>query len=99
MISVFAKFATTSETHNNAGNATLWVAVPLQLIRNCGKDARRKRHVKDSVLFFLVLLNLSKMLCEVNERLVLIVLTANIGAELAEAVQLFFNLLCRGLDV
>lgn len=86
-------------THDNTGNAVLRVAVSLQLIGDGDEDARGQSHVEDPVLFLLPLLNLLKVLCKVDERLILVVLSGDVGAELAEAVQLLLNLLRGGLDV
>lgn len=86
-------------THNNTGNAVLGVAVSLQLIRHGNEDARRQRHVEDSVLFLMALLDVLEVLGEVDERVILVILAADVGAQLAEAIQLFFDFLGGGLDV
>ena len=86
-------------TYDNTGNAVLGIAVSLQLIRNGDEDARRQSHVEDSVLFLLPLLDILKVLRKVLERFVLVILPRDVGAELAEAVQLLLDLLRGGLNV
>lgn len=86
-------------TYDNTSNAVLGVAVALELVGNGGENARGEGHVVDSVLLLLALLNLLEVLVEVDERVILVVLTGDVGAELAEAVQLLFDFLGGGLDV
>jgi hypothetical protein len=50
-------------------------------------------------LLLVALLNLLEVLSQVNERIVLVILTRDIGAETAEAVQLLLDFLGRNLDV
>jgi hypothetical protein len=86
-------------THNDTGDAVLRVAVSLQLIRHGSEDAGGQSHVKDSVLLLLTPLDALKVLSEVDEGVILVVLTRDVGAQFAEAVQLLFDFLGGGLDI
>jgi hypothetical protein len=64
-----------------------------------GEDTGREGHVEDTVGLGAVLLNLLESLVESLERLVLVILTGFVCAELAEVLELLLNLLGRGLHV
>lgn len=85
--------------YNDTGNTALWVAIALQVLRNCDEDTGRKSHIEDAVGLLAALFNLLHVLLELNERVILVVLTRDIGAEVAEFVQLLLQVLCGGLDV
>ena len=76
-------------THNNTGKTTLGVAVALQLLGHGDENTRGQRHVEDAVVLLAALatlLDLLEVLVEVDKRLVLVVLTGDVGAQLAELV-------------
>ena len=75
-------------THNNTGQALLGVAVTLQLLRDGNEDTGGQSHVENAVglLSLAAGLNLLKVLVKVDERVILIVLAGNVGAEGAELV-------------
>lgn len=75
-------------THNDAGEAALGVAVALQLFRHGNENTRRQRHIEDTVLLLALtaLLDLLEVLVEVDERLILVVLARDVGAQLAELI-------------
>jgi hypothetical protein len=50
-------------------------------------------------LLLVALLNLLEVLSQVNERIVLVILTGDVGAETAEAVQLLLNFFSGNLNV
>ena len=85
--------------YNDTSNAALWVAIALQVLRNCNEDTGRKSHVEDAVGLLAALFNLLHVLLKLDERVILVVLTRDIGAEVAEFVQLLLQVLCGGLDV
>lgn len=85
--------------YNDSGNALLGVAYLLQVLRDNGEDARGKSHVKQTVCLGPVLLDLQQMLLELLERLILVILAGDIGAEFGELLQLVLGLLGRGLHV
>lgn len=86
-------------TYNNSGNALLRVADLLQVLRDDGEDAGGKSHVKQTVRLGPVFLDLLQVLLELLERLILIILTGDVGAEFGELLQLVLGLLGRGLHV
>lgn len=86
-------------THNNSRNAILWIAVTLQMLRDCDEDAWWERHVEYPVSLAAALLELFEMLVQLNERLVLVVLARDVCAIATELLQLLLKLLCRCLDV
>jgi hypothetical protein len=86
-------------TYNDAGNTLGRVAAALEVLGHDGEDAGRKRHVEETVGLRAALLEILKVLCKLVERLILVVLTGNVGAELAELVELLLNLLGGGLHV
>lgn len=73
-------------THDNTGQAVRGVAVPLQLLRHGDEHTRGQRHVEHTVLLLSLptLLDLLKVLVEVYERVVLVVLARHVSAQLAE---------------
>lgn len=86
-------------TYDDTGETVLRVAVALQLVGDGDENTGGQSHVEDSVLLLLALLDLIEVVVEVDERVVLVILTGNVGAELAEAVELLFDFLGRDLDV
>lgn len=64
-----------------------------------GEDAGRKRHVEKAMGLRATVLELLKVLSELVERLILVVLTRDVGAELAELIELLLNLLGGGFHV
>lgn len=86
-------------TYNDSRNSILGIAVPLQLLRYRNEDTRWQGHVEHSVLLMLASLDLLEVPIEVLEGLILIILTRNVGAELAKALELLLDLFCRHLDV
>ena len=86
-------------TYDNTGKTILGVAVALQLIGDGDEDAGGKSHVEDSVLLLLTLLDLIEVLVEVDEGLILVVLTGDVCAQLAEVLEELFDLFRRYLDV
>lgn len=86
-------------THDNSGNATLWIAVLLEVLRNGGEYGRWQSHVEDSVLLLATLLKLLQMLLEFLERFVLVVLATNVRTYFGELFQLLFHILGWCLDV
>jgi len=86
-------------THNDARDAVSGVAVLLQVLRDGDEDGGRESHVKDSVLLLSALLELFEVPVEVDEGFVLVILTGDVGADLAEALQLLLDLSRWNLDV
>lgn len=86
-------------TYNNARNALRGIAHLLQVLRNNGEDTGRQGHVEESMGLGATLLNVLEMLLENLERLILVVLAGDIGAEFAELLELLLRLLCGGLHV
>lgn len=86
-------------TYDDTSEAIPRVAVALQLLRNGNENTGWKSHVEDSVLLLLALLDLIEVGVEVDKGFILVILARNVGAEFAEVVEQFFNLLCRNLDV
>lgn len=86
-------------TYDDSRNAVLRIAVPLQLLGHGDEDTGRQRHVEDSVLFLLSLFDLLQMPVEIDERIILIILTRDICAHLTEGVELLLHLLGGHLDV
>lgn len=76
------------ETHNNASETALGVAVALQLLGHSGEDTGRQCHVEDAVLLLrlTVVLDLLEVLVQADEGIILIILARNIGAHLAELI-------------
>lgn len=75
-------------THNNTGQALLGVAVALQLLRDGNEDTGGQGHVENPVglLSLAAGLNLLEVLVKVDERVILVVLAGDVGAEGAELV-------------
>jgi hypothetical protein len=86
-------------THDNTSNALGRIAVALQVLRHGDEDAGGKSHVEHPVRFLATLLKLLHMFLELNERIILIVLAGDVGAEAAELLQLLLDFLRRCLDV
>lgn len=61
-------------TYDNTRNAVLWVAVALQVLRDCDEDTRWQRHVEYSVSLLAAFLKLAQMLLELLEGLILVIL-------------------------
>lgn len=75
-------------THNNTGKTALGVAVALKLFRHRNENTGGQSHVEDTVrlLSLATFLNLFKVLVEVDEGVVLVILTGDVGAECAELI-------------
>lgn len=86
-------------TYDDTGQPIFGVAVALQLIGDGDEDTGRESHVEDPVLLLLALLDLIEVLVEVDEGLILVVLTGDVGAQLAEVLEELLDLFCRHLDV
>lgn len=86
-------------TYNNSGDALLGIADLLQVLGNNSEDARGKSHVEQTVCLGPVFLELLQVLLELLERLILIILTGDVGADLSELLQLVLGLLGRGFHV
>lgn len=86
-------------TYDDTSEAIPRVAVALQLLRHGNENTGGQSHIEDSVLLLLALLDLIEVGVEVDKGFILVILTRNVGAEFAEVVEQFFNLLCRNLDV
>ena len=86
-------------TYDNTRNAVLWVAVALQVLRDCDEDAGRERHVENPVGLLATLLEVLEVLLELLEGLILVILARYICAEAAELLELLLKLFCGGLDV
>jgi len=86
-------------TYNDSCNAVLWVAVLLEVLGNWDEDTWWEGHVEDAVVLLPASLKLLKVLVQLLEALVLVVLAGDVRAHLAEALQLLLRLLGRGLDV
>jgi hypothetical protein len=86
-------------TYNDAGNALCGVAAALQMLGDDGEDTGRQRHVEKAMSLRATVLKLLKMLGELIERLILVVLPRDVGAELAEFIKLLLNLLGGCLHV
>lgn len=86
-------------TYDDSRNAILRVAVPFEMLRYGYEHTRRESHIEDSVAFFTIALDLQNVLIELLEWLILVVLSGNVCASLAEIIELFFNFLCGGFDI
>jgi hypothetical protein len=84
---------------NDTSNAVLGIADLLEVLRDNGEDTGRQSHVKETMGLGSTLLELLQMLVQDNEGLVLIVLTGDVGATVAELVKLLLRLLGGGLHV
>lgn len=75
-------------THDNASKTRLGVAVALQLLGHGDEDTGGKRHVEDTILLLglAALFHLLKVLVEVDERVILVVLAGNVRTQLAELI-------------
>lgn len=86
-------------TYNNTSNALGRVAAPLQVLRHNGEDTGRQCHVEQPMCLLAPLLQLLQVLVEALERLVLVVLSGDVGAKLAEVLEHLLHILSRSLDV
>ena len=86
-------------TNNDPRNAFLGIAIPLDMLRDGYENAWGQSHVEDSVALFAIVLDFHDVLVELLEWFILVILSSKIRASLAESLKLFFNLLCRRLDV
>lgn len=86
-------------THNDPRDAVCGVAVFFQMLRDGDENAGREGHVKDSVLLSSALLNLFEVPVKVDKGFVLVILTGNVGADLAKVLQLLLDFFCGDLDV
>ena len=86
-------------TYDDPSQTLLGVTVALQLIGDGNEDARGQGHVEDTVLLLLALFDLVEMLVEVDERIILVVLTGDVGAHLAEVLEELLDFFCGHLDV
>lgn len=69
------------------------------MLRDDGEDAGRESHIEDTVSLGTAGLELLEVLVEVLEGLILVILTRDVCAKLAEILELLLNLLGRGLHV
>jgi hypothetical protein len=69
------------------------------VLRNSDEDAGRESHVEDAVGLLAALLEALEVVAELNERLVLVVLSRDVRAEATELLKLLLHILCGGLDV
>lgn len=83
---------------DDAVDTVLCIAVALQVLRDRDEDRGRQSHVEDAVTLLSAFLNLVDVLVQLLEWLILIVLTSDVGADLAELVKLLLDLFCRSLD-
>lgn len=76
------------ETHNNASEASLRIAVALQLLGHGGEDTGWQCHVEHAVLLLRLafVLDLLKVLVQVDKTIILIILAGNVGTHLAELI-------------
>lgn len=88
-----------TDAYNDPRNAIGWIAVALQMLRDCYEDTRRESHVEYSVSLLAALLQALQVLSEVDERLVVIILARDVGAHPTELLQLLFHILGRSLYV
>jgi hypothetical protein len=88
-----------SATHNDSGNALGRVAASLEMLRHDGENARRQSHVEDTVSLGATGLEPLKMLVQLEEGLILVVLAGDVGAQLAKLLKLLLDFLGRGLDI
>jgi hypothetical protein len=86
-------------TYDNSSNASLWVAVLLQVLRDCGEDTWWQSHIEDPVRLLASLLKLIQVLVQLNKRLILVVLSGDVGASTAKICQLLFHILRGSFDV
>jgi hypothetical protein len=86
-------------TYDDAGNALGGVAALLQVLGDDGEDAGREGHVEQAVGLGPALLELLEVLVEGVEGLILVVLSRDVCAQVAEVVQLLLDLLGGGLHV
>jgi hypothetical protein len=70
--------------YDDSRDALLRVAVALQVLGDCGEDAGWERHVEDPVGLVTPLLELLKVLFELDEGIVLVVLSRDVCAEATE---------------
>lgn len=81
-----------SSAYHNASDTLGGVAALLQMLRDNGEYARRQSHVEKAVRLRLADLQLLNMLVQALERLVLVILPRDVGAQTAEVVQLLLDL-------
>jgi len=86
------------DTYNDTGDAVGWVAVLLQLLGDSRENAWWKSHVEYTVLLLSAILKLLKVGLETNERLILVILTGDVAADILECLELRLDLLRWGLD-
>ena len=86
------------DTYNDTGDAVGWVAVLLQLLGDSGENAWWKSHVEYTVLLLSAILKLLKVVLEANERLILVILTGDVAADILECLELRLDFLRWGLD-
>ena len=86
-------------TYDDTSEAIPRVAVALQLLRHGNENTGGQSYIEDSVLLLLALFDLVEMLVEVDERIILVVLTGDVGAHLAEVLEELLDFFCGHLDV
>ena len=86
-------------TYDDSRNAILRIAVPFEMLRYGYEHTRRESHIEDSIAFFTITLDLQNVLIELLEWFILVVLSGNVCASLAESIELLFNFLRGGLDI
>lgn len=69
------------------------------MLRDDSEDARGQSHVEEPVRLFPALLDTFKVLVELQERIVPVILARDVGTERAEILQLLLDILGGCLDV
>ena len=69
------------------------------MLRHRGEDARGQGHVENTVILGATLLELIEVVAQALERLVLVVLSRDVGALFEKLLKLILHLLDRSLDV
>ena len=87
------------KTYNDSGNALLWIADLLQVLRHRNEHTWRQCHVEDSVRLLPALLQLFQVLPQLDEGLILVVLAGHICADVCELLQLVLKILVWRLDI
>ena len=85
-------------TDNDPSDTLIGITMFLQMFGYRDEHTGRKRHVKHAVVLLPPLFEFLQMLSKIHKRFILIVLSRNVTAEVAEVGQLLLHLLGRGLD-
>lgn len=97
-LSVYRLGLSVRDTHDNTGDAVLWVAVLLQLLGDNGENARWQCHIENTVLLLSALLQLLEVCAQGHKRLILVVLTGDVCADFQEVLELALDLFRWSLD-